>query len=101
MNVVRHTVRARRALIDIWLELAADNPEAADEVYRRLEARVGILRRFPDAGPLRPAIAPDARVLIEPPYLILYRVIPDGVEIVRVPHGARNIDSALFLEGIE
>lgn len=99
--MIRHAVRARRDLIDIWLELAADNAQAAEEVYRRLEARVEILRRFPQAGPLRPAIAADARVLVEPPYLILYRVISDGVEIVRVLHGARNIDSALFLEGIE
>ena len=101
MARVRHTVRARRDLIDIWLELAADNPAAAEEVYRRLEARVEILGKFPQAGPLRPAIAADARVLVEPPYLILYRVISDGVQIVRVLHGARNIDSALFLEGIE
>jgi plasmid stabilization system protein ParE len=40
-------------------------------------------------------------MLVERPYLILYRVIPDGVQIVRVLHGARDIDSALFMEGIE
>jgi plasmid stabilization system protein ParE len=33
--------------------------------------------------------------------LILYRLIPEGVQIVRVLHGARDIDHALYLEGIE
>ncbi|HVA68632.1 MAG TPA: type II toxin-antitoxin system RelE/ParE family toxin [Candidatus Binataceae bacterium] len=101
MAQIRHTVRARRDLMDVWLELAAANPAAAEKVYRRLEARVEILKRLAEAGPLRPAIAPDAGGLVEPPYLILYRIIPDGVQIVRVLHGARNIDGALFLEGIE
>jgi toxin ParE1/3/4 len=98
---IRYTARARRDLIDIWLEISAVNPAAANELYNRLEARVEILRRFPQSGPARTDIAPDARALIELPYLILYRIIPDGVQIVRVLHGARNIDRSLFTRGIE
>ena len=100
MPAIRYTARARRDLIDIWLEISAVNP-AADELYNRLEARVEILRRFPQSGRARLDIAPDARALIELPYLILYRIIPDGVQIVRVLHGARHIDRALFTQGIE
>jgi toxin ParE1/3/4 len=98
---IRHTARARRDLIDIWLEVSEVNSAAADELYNRLEARVEILRRFPQSGPVRPDIAPDARALIELPYLILYRIIPEGVQIVRVLHGARHIDRTLFTRGIE
>jgi toxin ParE1/3/4 len=98
---LRYTARARRDLIDIWLEVSEVNPAAADDLYNRLEARVEILRRFPQSGPARPDIAPAARALIELPYLILYRIIPEGVQIVRVLHGARNIDKALFTQGIE
>jgi toxin ParE1/3/4 len=101
MPAVRYTVRARRDLIDIWLELSEVNLAAADELYNRLEARVEILRRFPQSGPLRPDIAPEARALVELPYLILYRTIPEGVQIVRVLHGARKIDITLFTQGIE
>jgi len=39
-------------------------------------------------------------MLGERPYLILYRVLPEGVQIVRVLHGARHIDRAVFEEGI-
>jgi toxin ParE1/3/4 len=98
---VRYTVRARRDLLDIWLEISEVNPAAADDLHHRLEARVEILRRFPESGPLRPDLAPEARVLVELPYLILYRIIPEGVQIVRVLHGARNIDKTLFIEGVE
>jgi toxin ParE1/3/4 len=98
---IRYTARARRDLIDIWLEVSEVNPAAADELYNRLEARVEILRRFPQSGPRRPDIAPEARALIELPYLILYRIIPEGVQIVRVLHGARHIDRALFTQGIK
>ncbi|MGO9062223.1 MAG: type II toxin-antitoxin system RelE/ParE family toxin [Candidatus Binataceae bacterium] len=98
---VRHTARARRYLIDIWLEIASVDPAAAEKLYNRLEARVEILKRFAEAGPLRPDLAPSARVLVESPYLLLYRLIPGGVQVVRVLHGARAIDKSMFLEGIE
>jgi toxin ParE1/3/4 len=98
---VRHTARARRDLLDVWIGIATDNHAVADRVYGRLEARVLIPERFPEAGAARPDIADDARVLVEPPYLILYRVAPAGAQIVRVLHGARHIDAALFGEGVE
>lgn len=100
MAQVRYTTRARRDLIDIWIGIATDNPAAAERVYDRLEARVRILERFPELGPARPDIAADARVLVEAPYLILYRAAPAGPQIVRVLHGARHIDAALFSEGL-
>lgn len=99
MPQVRYTAQARRDLLDIWLEGNEVNPRAAADLYTRLEARVEILRRFPESGPTRPDIAPEARALVELPYLILYRLIPEGVQIVRVLHGARNIDSAVFMHG--
>jgi toxin ParE1/3/4 len=84
---VRHTARARRDLLDVWIGIATDNHAVADRVYGRLEARVLIPECFPEAGAARPDIADDARVLVEPPYLILYRVAPAGAQIVRVLHG--------------
>lgn len=98
---VRHTTRARDDLLGIWLDIAADDPAAADRFYDRLEARIGILETFAEAGRSRPDIDPAARTLVEYPYLILYRLIPEGAQIVRVVHGARHIDRLLFSEGME
>jgi toxin ParE1/3/4 len=101
MSKVRHTALARADLIRIWVDIALDDPAAADRVYDCLDARVKILQRFPEAGMARPDIAKDARVLVESPYLIVYRLVSGGVQIVRVLHGARDIDGSLFSEGIE
>ncbi len=60
-----------------------------------------ILEQFPEIGRARPDIADTAWVLVERPYLILYRILPTAVQIVRVLHGARRIDAALFGEGFE
>jgi plasmid stabilization system protein ParE len=39
--------------------------------------------------------------LVERPYLVLYRILPNAVQIVRLLHGARRIDSALYGEELE
>lgn len=98
MPQVRYTARARRDLLDIWLVIARNNPAAADRVYDRLAGRVRLLEQFPEAGRVRPDIAQDARLLVERPYLIFYRILPGNVQIVRILHGARRIGSALFEE---
>ncbi len=40
-------------------------------------------------------------MLVERPCLILYCLIPEGMQVVRVLHGARHIDRLLFAEGGE
>ncbi len=82
----------------IWGYIAQDNPEAADRVvdsaYRACadlaaHPQLGPLRRFPDNDP------PNIRFFVVtdfPNYMIFYRVAPDGVEIVRILHGAQDID---------
>ncbi len=101
MGQVRQTTLAREDLLSIWVGIARENPAAADRMYDRLAAKMMILVRYPEAGPVRRDIAADARMLVEAPYLILYRQIPDGVQVVRVLHGARNIDASVFRQGVE
>jgi toxin ParE1/3/4 len=42
-------------------------------------------------GPARPDIAPDARAFVVGRYLVLCRLVDDGIEIIRVVHGARDL----------
>jgi toxin ParE1/3/4 len=66
------------------------NPIAARrwsvEIHRRLE-RLG---QMPRIGALRAEVRPDLRTLPFGSYLMLYREIGDGVEVVRVIHGGRQ-----------
>ena len=74
---------------------------AADRVFDRIEARITLLKDFPESGVAKPDLAPDARMLVERPYLIFYRIRPDFVQVIRVLHGARDIRAYLIGEGME
>ncbi len=85
------TPTAEQDLQEIWLYIAQDKPTAADKLLDRIEAQCELLANHPQLGPARDDIAKGLRYHPLANYLILYRVIPRGVEIVRVAHGARNI----------
>jgi len=89
---------AHRDLEDIWLTIAIDDPLAATRVVRSIGAKLALLADHPRMGPRRPDIRPQARILVERPYLILYEIRPDDddgpieiVEIVRVIDGRRDL----------
>lgn len=88
---VHFTEAAREDLIAIWLHVAADNPHAADRVLARIDASAARLAHNPRAGPARDDIRPGLRYLVSGSWLLLYRVGDDGVEIVRVVHGRRDL----------
>ncbi|MEO9340489.1 type II toxin-antitoxin system RelE/ParE family toxin [Mesorhizobium sp. SB112] len=82
-------------LIDIWCSIAPDSPAAADRVLDHISERILQLADFPESGPARPEIAEDARALSVANYLVLYRIFDERIEIIRVVHGARDVE-ALF-----
>jgi toxin ParE1/3/4 len=88
---IKRTAQAEEDLIDIWLYIAHDDERAADRVLDDIEEKLLLLADQPDLGPARPDIAPDLRYFPVRRYLILYRQITDGIEIVRVVHGARDV----------
>ena len=95
MPIISRTARCEEDLIEIWIYIAQDDAAAADRVLDEIEGKFSVLLDHPRLGPSRPDIAPDLRYLPVGSYLILYREIPDGVEIVRVVHGARRLSSIL------
>lgn len=82
-------------LLDIWLFIAKDSIAAADRLIDAIEERCLLLADYPEIGPARPEIGPDIRALSVRDHLVLYRRTEGRVEIVRVVHGARRLDSIL------
>lgn len=82
---------AKQDIGDIWLGIAVHNRDAAERLVRRIDARIKSLADFPELGPERPEIAPGMRMLVEGNYLILYRIEPEQIVIVRIVHGARDL----------
>ncbi|KYC41102.1 plasmid stabilization protein [Scytonema hofmannii PCC 7110] len=91
MGRLIRTARAEEDLIEIWLYIAADNQQAADKLVNRIDAKCQMLANSAGVGSARPDIAPDLRYFPVGHYLILYREILNGIEVVRVVHGARHL----------
>src|SRR5262245_48437702 len=83
---------ARRAANDldaIWFFIAQRNPAAADRFLDRLYKAFVSLAHAPRIGASHFHFADKLRMFPVREYLIFYRPIDDGVEIVRVLHGKR------------
>ncbi|MBP0577957.1 type II toxin-antitoxin system RelE/ParE family toxin [Labrys sp. LIt4] len=96
------TPQSEEDLLDIYVTIGIDNPTAADRIYDRLRDAIRLLCDNPRLGAARPEVGKFARILVHPPYLILYRVRPDDeagpvseVEIIRIVDGRRDL-AALF-----
>ncbi|HQE39592.1 MAG TPA: type II toxin-antitoxin system RelE/ParE family toxin [Zoogloea sp.] len=95
MTIVQRTAQADEDLIDIWVYIAQDNSAAADHLLDEFEKKFALLAGQPRLGAARSDIAPGLRHFPMGNYLILYREIDPGIEVVRVVHGARRL-SHLF-----
>ena len=95
---LRWTDKARDDLLDIYIAIGRAQPAAAERYFDRIEAKATLLTALPRIGVRRTDIRPGLRMLVQAPYLILYRVEPDTdegevsvVEIVRVVDGRREL----------
>ena len=70
--------------------IAENDPIAARNAVRRIQAAVDQLAEYPSMG--RIGRVPGTRELIVggTPWIIVYRVRADAVEIIRVLHGAQS-----------
>ena len=95
MSVLRRRPQAEQDLIGIFRHIWPDNPGAAEKLVRSINAKCELFSRAPLIGRARPELRADLRSFPYGAYLILYRAIDDGVEIVRVVHAARNLDDLI------
>jgi toxin ParE1/3/4 len=88
--------RAENDLDDIWFLIAASSTVAADRFVDGIKDRFAQLVKFPESGVSRPEILPNARILIEGKYVVIYSFNGTNVEILRVVHGARDLTELDF-----
>jgi toxin ParE1/3/4 len=78
--------------------IARDRPGAAVRVIDKLEDQCNELASFPEMGRRRDELASGLRSFPSGSYLIFYRVMKDGIEIIRVLHGARDMPSIFEID---
>ena len=84
---------AENDLDEIWLFIAKDNPSNADRLLDWLQEKFLVLADFPQMGTSCYELKNGLRSHVVGNYMIFYFQIDDGIDIVRVLHGARNIES--------
>src|SRR5262245_55618353 len=98
MPRVLRTPEARLDLLAIWDYVAEGSPEAADRLLDRLDHACSRLAEFPLMGRERPELAPALRSFVVGNYLIFYRPQADGIEVIRVLHGSRDLRRISFAD---
>jgi len=93
MSRFRISTQAARDIEDIWKYLAPNNLKAADTLFDTLRESFPKLAKFPQMGKLRGELAPFLRSFPVKNYLIFYRPIDEGIEIVRILHGSQDIET--------
>jgi toxin ParE1/3/4 len=94
--VARLTIKAEAQadLRQIWWHIERDSPARADAMLDRLFERMQRCAENPGIGRIRDDLMQGLRCAVVRPYLIFYTITTDGIDVVRVMHGAR--DSASF-----
>lgn len=88
--------QADEDLFDIWAYLSDYDRRRADVFVDEIDAAFQRLAAHPLIGRDRPELASDLRSFRFKTHIIYYRPLSDGIEVVRILHGARDISSDLF-----
>ena len=98
MPCILRTRESRRDYDEIWGYVAARDLTAADRLVDHFDATLKIIAFAPNIGRKVEELAPNLRSFPIGSYLIFYRPIEDGIQLIRVVHGARDITPEYFEE---
>ena len=92
MGTVLFTPLARNDLQDIKDYIAQDNPKAAAQYMGILKQKCMMLAKTPTIGVCREEYCGLYKFPVSN-YLIFYRITDTGIQVIRILHGARDIQS--------
>jgi toxin ParE1/3/4 len=93
MKTIRYTPLAEFDLNEIWDYIAQDDGDVASGLIRQLVKVFWRLAENPDLGRKRSDLLPHLRLFPYKRYLVFYIPLNNGIEIYRVLHSARDIES--------
>jgi toxin ParE1/3/4 len=93
MLPVLRTDQAEADLSDILAYLEERSPSAAERLAAAIDERCALLGQFPEMGRARPELGPGIRSVTVDRYLLFYRITPASVEVLRILHGSRDVES--------
>ena len=91
MGFVKRRPLAQRDVTEIWDFIADDSVAEADAFVDRLDDCLRLLSTPPMMGRARSELAPGLRSLPFGRYVLFYEPVKGGIIVVRVLHGARDV----------
>lgn len=97
MAFFRFAAPATADVESIGDHIAKDNLHAAEQFIEKITGRCRALADRPLMARQRDELLPGLRSFPVGKYLIFFRLVPGGIEIIRVIHGARDIAAAFHV----
>jgi len=80
-------------LENIWLYIAQDSPKNADRFLDLIQEKCELIADFPSLGGSCGELIDGLRSFTVGNYLIFYFPLENGVNIIRVMHGSRDMNT--------
>lgn len=96
MPRILRTAQSKLDYDEIWDYIAQDDPQAAASLLQLLDETLHLIASSPHIGRMRSELDPRLCSFPVGNYLIFYRPIDGGMELIRVLHGARDIQADFF-----
>jgi len=94
MGRIFRTAQATSDLLDIWIHVKTTQSEAkATALVRTIERKLRLLTSQPQMGRSRDELREGLRSFPVKPYIIFYQPQSDGILVVRVLHGRRDLST--------
>jgi len=88
--------RARGDLLDIWAYIAEDSDVQADAFIATIDRKFEKLAKRPLTGRPRDELSTALRSSPVGRYVVFYLPLVDGIEVIRVLHGAQDLAGDIF-----
>ncbi len=98
MRSIRYSLDAKKDLEDIFAYLNHHSETAAEKLAETIDQRAGVLAVHPAVGRDRGDLVVGLRSTVIGNYVLFFRATATTLQIVRVLHGARDIDSIFQLD---
>ena len=93
MSRVTRRPQAEADILEIWDFIAEDSVAEADRWVDRLDAKFELWATQPMMGRPRDELAQGLRSLTFGKYVVFFEPMLEGIDVVRVLHGSRDLEA--------
>ncbi len=98
MTTIVKRPRAELDLLDIWDYIADESFDRADDFLDRVDRKLQTLASNPGLGRRREELLAGLQSFPVGNYVVFYREIENGIDVIRILHGSRDIED-IFSRG--